>query len=322
VNAMDVYGKPMLNTTAKRCRGSVSAPVILCIVFAVLALFTNRNAASQVTQPPLADQLVGGSLTYVVQKGDSLTSIGARFGVGVSALAESNRISVNSILREGRRLLIDNRHIVPDVLSDGFVINIPQKMLFFFKQDQPNRAFPVALGRWDWRTPTGVFTVVIKEENPVWNVPKSIQEEMRREGKVVEERVPPCPENPLGKHWLGLSIRGIGIHGTIAPASIYQFQTHGCIRLNGDDIAEIFPQVREGTPGRIIYQRLLVARVGERLFLEVHRDIYRKQPDPLAILSAIAKTHNLEFLLDWSIAKAIIAKQDGAVHEVTKEGNP
>jgi len=278
----------------------------------------NQNTASQEIQTPLPDQLVGGSLTYVVLKGDSLTSIGARFGVSVNALAASNRMSVNSILREGRPLLIDNRHIVPQVRSDGFLINIPQRMLFFFKQGQLARAYPVGLGRLDWPTPTGAFTVVIKEENPVWDVPKSIQEEMRREGKVVEEHVPACPENPLGTHWLGLSIPGYGIHGTIAPASIYQFLTHGCIRLHPDDIAAIFPEVAEGTPGRIIYQTLMVARLGERIFLEVHRDIYRKEPDPLALLSAIAKTHNLESSLDWGIAKGIIAKQDGIVHEVTK----
>lgn len=312
MNVGDVHGRPMLN------RGIL----ILCIFLAFLALLMNRIAASQEIQPPLPNQLVGGSLNYVVQKGDSLTSIGARFGVGVNALAASNGMSVNSLLREGRPLLIDNRHIVPEVMSNGFLINIPQRMLFFFKQGQPARAYPVALGRFDWPTPTGAFTVVIKEENPVWEVPKSIQEEMRREGKVVEERVPACPENPLGKHWLGLSIRGYGIHGTIASASIYNFQTHGCIRLHPDDIAAIFPDVREGTPGRIIYQTLMVARLGDRIFLEVHRDAYRKGPDPLALLPVIAKTHNLESSLDWQIAKGIITKQDGVAHEVTKEGSP
>ena len=307
-----MQGKPMLNRRT----------LILRIFLVFLALFMNRIVASQEIQPRLPDQLVGGSFDYVVQKGDSLTSIGARFGVGVNALAASNGMSVNSLLHEGRRLLIDNRHIVPDVFSDGFLINIPQRMLFFFKQGQLDRAYPVSLGRPDWRTPTGSFTVIIKEENPVWEVPKSIQEEMRREGKVLEERVPACPENPLGKHWLGLSIRGYGIHGTIASASIYNFQTHGCIRLHPDDIAAIFPDVREGTPGRIIYQTLMVARLGERIFLEVHRDAYRKGPDPLALLSGIAKTHNLESSLDWTIAKGIIAKQDGVAHEVTKEGSP
>lgn len=311
---------PMLNRAAKTRLIDFAALLSLCIFLVLPALFTSRNALSQEIQPPLPNPIVGGSATYVVQKGDSLTSIGARFGVGVDALAASNRMSVNSILREGRSLSIDNRHIVPAVFSDGFLINIPQRMLFFFKPGQPARAYPVALGRFDWRTPTGDFTVVVKEENPVWNVPKSIQEEMRREGKVVEERVPACPENPLGKHWLGLSIRGLGIHGTIAPASIYQFQTHGCIRLNGDDIAAIFPEVREGTPGRIVYQRLMVARLGERIFLEVHRDIYRKQTDALATLAALARAHNFEPLLDWQIATGIIARQDGAVYDVTKRG--
>jgi L,D-transpeptidase ErfK/SrfK len=294
----------------------------LAIVFALLALLTSRNAAGQPLETPLSEELVGGSLTYIVQKGDSLTSIGARFGVSVDALAASNKISAASLLREGRKLSIDNRHIVPEVAGDGFLINIPQRMLFFFKQGQAARAYPVALGRFDWPTPTGAFTVVVKEENPVWDVPKSIQEEMRREGKTVQERVPACPENPLGKHWLGLSIRGFGIHGTIAPASIYQFQTHGCIRLHGDDIAAIFPDVPEGTPGRIIYRRLMVARLGEKIFLEVHRDVYGKDPEPLAALIALAKAHNLETLLDWQIAKGIIARQDGSVHEVTKRAGP
>ncbi len=312
----------MLNKAAKRSLVGFSALVTLCVLIAFLALFTNQDAASQEIQPPLSDQVVGGSFTYVVQKGDSLTSIGARFGVGINALAGSNRISVSSILREGRTLLIDNRHIVPEVLSDGLLINIPQRMLFFFKQGQPARAYPVGLGRLDWPTPTGAFTVVIKEENPVWDVPKSIQGEMRREGKVVEERVPACPENPLGTHWLGLSIPGYGIHGTIAPASIYQFLTHGCIRLHPDDIAAIFPEIREGTPGRIIYQTLMVGRLGERISLEVHRDIYRKEPNPLTLLFAIAKTNNLESSLDWRIAKEIIAKQDGVAREVTKQGSP
>ena len=297
-----------------------SRTVFACLLFAVMALST--HAPGQESRPGLAGQIVGASFTYAVQKGDSLTSIGARFGVGINGLAASNEMSVNSILREGRSLLIDNRHIVPDGIRDGFVINIPQRMLFFFKQDEPVRAYPVSLGRPDWPTPTGTFSIVVKEENPVWDVPKSIQEEMRREGKVVEEHVPACPENPLGKHWLGLSIPGYGIHGTIAPASIYQFQTHGCIRLNGDDIAAIFPDVREGAAGRIVYQRLMVAQIGERILLEVHRDVYRKEPDAWAILDTIVKAHNLAPLLDWEIVRGIMTRQDGLVHDVTKASGP
>jgi L,D-transpeptidase ErfK/SrfK len=184
------------------------------------------------------------------------------------------------------------------------------------------QSYPVGLGRPDWPTPTGGFKVISKEENPVWDVPKSIQEEMRREGKIVQEHVPPCPENPLGKHWMGLSIPGYGIHGTIAPTSVYQFRTHGCIRLHPDDIAALFAEVSTGTPGLLLYQRLMVARLEDRVFLEVHRDVYRKQPNPLEDLRAIVKANYLEPVLDWTAAKAIIAKQEGVARDVTKKVAP
>jgi L,D-transpeptidase ErfK/SrfK len=68
----------------------------------------------------------------------------------------------------------------------------------------------------------------------------------QREGKKVLTRVEAGANNPLGKYWLGLSLSGYGIHGTLAPASIYRFQSHGCIRLHPDDIAQLFSQVEVG----------------------------------------------------------------------------
>jgi L,D-transpeptidase ErfK/SrfK len=281
------------------------------------AIAENAVFCQEIAGPP--QPLVGGQFTYVVQNGDSLTRIGARFGVNIPVLAAANGLSSSSRLREGQSMIIDNRHIVPEVVSDGILINIPQRMLYLFKQEKVTRAYPVGLGRPDWPTPTGSFMVASKEENPVWDVPKSIQEEMRREGKIVQEQVPPCPENPPGKHWMGLSISGFGIHGTIAPASIYRFQTHGCIRLHPDDIAALFEEVTRGTVARFIYQRVIVARTADRVFLEVHRDVYGKQPDALAALVAAARAGNFASLLDWEKAKAIIAHQEGIAREITKK---
>jgi L,D-transpeptidase ErfK/SrfK len=106
---------------------------------------------------------------------------------------------------------------------------------------------------------------------------------------------------------MGLSIPGYGIHGTIAPTSIYRFRTHGCIRLHADDIAALFSEIAPGTAGLIIYQPLLVARLGSQLFLEVHRDVCGKE----------AKMNNLESVLDWEAAKEIIGKQEGVARDVT-----
>ena len=294
---------------------------ILCFLSTLLFLLIADSTLGADTSPPV-ELLTGREFVHTVQKSESLTSVGARFGVEVKVLATGNALKPGSHLREGQQLRVDNRHIAPANLADGILINLPQRMLFYFRDSRLVRFYPVGLGRSDWPTPTGNFTIASKQENPIWTVPKTIQEEMRREGEIVKEIVPPGPDNPLGKHWLGLSIHGYGIHGTIAPSSIYQFRTHGCIRLHPDDIAELFSDVSRGTPGIIIYKPLVVTRLGRQVFLEVHRDIYRKEPNLLDALVTIARTNNLGPSLDWEIAKEIIAKQEGVARDATKKVAP
>lgn len=289
--------------------------LIFLFLLSTFFLFVRGRATSQ-DKAPLADQLVGGTFSYVTRKGDSLTGIGARFGVTARVLAADNHLSPGSILKTGQSLRIDNRHIVPNGTSHGIVINIPQRMLFYFKEHRLIRAFPVGLGRQDWPTPTGAFRIIAKEENPNWDVPISIQDEMRREGKAVKTCVPPGPDNPLGKYWLGLSIAGYGIHGTIAPTSIYQFQTHGCIRAHPDDIATLFDDVSRGTPVVLIYRRLMIANVGGRIYLEVHRDAYKKETDVRPQFEEWLKTLGSGFQVDRSLATGIIRQQDGIAREI------
>jgi L,D-transpeptidase ErfK/SrfK len=262
--------------------------------------------------------LVGGALAYTVQQGDSLTRIGARFGVDVETLAQDNSLPRSARLQVGQVLRVDNRHIVPQALEDGILINLPQRMLFYFVQGQLVSRYPIGLGRPDWSTPIREFTSVSKEENPVWDVPKSIQEEMRRSGQEVRTRVPPGPDNPLGQYWIGLSLPNYGIHGTNAPASIYQFRTHGCIRLHPDDIADLFGRVSIGTPGSIVYEPVLLAQSDDdRIYLEVHRDIYKRGPDMLQTVQRLAAARGISELLDWQRIQQVIDKQDGIARDVT-----
>jgi L,D-transpeptidase ErfK/SrfK len=290
---------------------------LVFLIASLLCFFSSvsQSRAADLNRATIADQLVGGEFSYVVRSGDSLTGISARFGVGVNILAGDNDLSPRSLLKMGQHLRVDNRHIVPNVVSDGIVINIPQRMLFYFKERRLIRAFPVGLGRYDWPTPTGAFQIVAKKQNPIWSVPISIQEEMQREGKSVQTCVPPGPDNPLGKHWLGLSIPGYGIHGTIAPASIYHFQTHGCIRAHPDDIAGLFDEVSPGTRGLLVYQRLLIANVGGRVFLEVHPDAYKKDPELRARFEELLKSLP-QFSIDRELATGIIRNQDGIARQI------
>jgi len=261
--------------------------------------------------------LVGEQFEYAVQRGDSLTSISARFGIEPSVLARMNGIKKGAMLQQDQLLQIDNRHIIPERLTDGILINLPQRMLYHFQAGKLMVHYPVGLGRPNWPTPMGSFNVTNIQENKTWYLPKSIQEEMRREGKIVLTQVPPGPENPLGKHWIGLSLPGIGIHGTIAPATIYHFLSHGCIRLHPDDIAALFQQVRKNLPGKIIYVPVLLVRLKDgRIFLEVNRDVYKKNIDPITIVENLAKTQGIDDMVDWDKVKEVIQLKEGLAREV------
>lgn len=261
-------------------------------------------------------ELVGEQFEYTVQRGDSLTSISARFGIEQSVLARVNNIK-NGLIHQGLRLKVDNRHVVPEQLIDGLTINLPQRMLYHYQAGKLKAYYPVGLGSWDWPTPIGSFKVVDIQENKTWYVPKSIQEEMRREGKLVRTEVPPGPENPLGRYWVGLSLPAIGIHGTIAPASVYHFQTHGCIRLHPDDIAALVQQVRKNMPGKIIYVPVLLVRLKDgRIFLEVNRDVYKQGADPISIVKNLIRTQGLGDMIDWNKVKKVMQLQEGVAREV------
>jgi len=199
-----------------------------------------------------------------------------------------------------KRLQRDNRHLVPRAVEDGIVVNIPQRMLFLFKAGRLVGGYPVAVGRPDWRTPIGMFRVLEKQHQKVWNVPKSIQEEMRREGQVVKQEVPPGPENPLGEYWIRISL-SCGIHGTNFPANVYSATTHGCLRLQPEAIAEIDPLIDEGMPVEIIYEPLLYARIGDQCYLEVNRDVYGLHPPALEPIEAWAAASSLTDTINWRL---------------------
>lgn len=281
--------------------------------------FAGSSSVSAESAIPLTPvpPVIGTKFEYTVQPGDHLTKIGARFAVEAEVLARENGLKYNAAIKPGQTLVIENLHIVPELRQDGLLINLPQRMLYFFRRGELLAAYPVGLGRPNWRTPKGDFVVVEKVVNKTWAVPKSIQEEMMREGQLVKTQVPPGPDNPLGKHWLGLSIPAIGIHGTIAPASIYHFQSHGCIRLHPDDIEALFEQVALGEEGSIIYTPVLLGESDGRIFLEVHRDIYHAADVSLAAAKKLAEELMLTDRVNWDSAAEVVERHEGLARDVT-----
>ncbi|MEO8681577.1 MAG: L,D-transpeptidase family protein [Vicinamibacterales bacterium] len=285
-------------------------------VVAALAVCPGGHAIAQ--EVAAREVLTGGVGEYVVQRGDTLASVSARFGTGTDTLRERNGLDPRARLAIGQTLTVDNRHIAGLDPGASITINVAQRMLYL-ADGESVRAFPVAVGQKSWPTPVGAFMVVDKEENPTWDVPVSIQREMLNQGKKVITRMPPSPENPLGAYWIRLSIENLGIHGTIAPASIYRYASHGCIRMHPDDIAQVYARVGPGAVGRLTYQPVLVAEIDGQVFVEAHADVYRLAPDPAAYVRNYADMRGLTERIDWQAVAAVLQQPRGLAIDVTKQ---
>lgn len=284
-----------------------------CLLWVWLAALSATAAAQSAGDA----SIIGGRQVYVVRAGDTLTAIAARHAVTPAAIAALNGIATTARIKPGQELRVDNPHIAIADTRHALTINIPQRMLFF-RDGAQVAGYPVTVGKRDWPTPVGEFTVVLKEKDPTWDVPASIQREMASRGDPVIFKMPPSAENPLGARWLGLSLPGLGIHGTNAPSSIYRYGSHGCIRMHPDHVAELFERVATGITGVLIYEPIILAVIDGRVWLEVHPDPYRRVGDPAARLRALAGELSATALMDWPAAAAALQQRDGRAEDITR----
>lgn len=121
------------------------------------------------------------------------------------------------------------------------VVSLEDRKLALVEDGQVKEVFPVAVGKPSTPSPVGTFTIQRRVANPVY----------QHDGKTVQ----PGPHNPVGSRWMGLSIRGYGIHGTNAPGSIGKATSHGCIRMGKRDVEKLFSEIRVGDTVELIGER-------------------------------------------------------------------
>lgn len=273
----------------------------------------------------IADMIIGGESVYHVVKGDNLELISAKLGIDKKIIIRDNKIDTKKFLKIGQEIKVNTRKIVPKIIDSGIIVNIPDRMLYFFKDGNLKQVFPVGLGMpsWRgitrWRTPEGKFIVTGKRKNPTWHVPESIQWKMEMEGKPVKTVVPPGHDNPLGRYAIDTSIPRVVIHETIWPTSVYQFRSHGCIRVLPENMENFFKEVEINTQGEIIYKPVKVAVSDEgKIFLEVHRDIYGKIKDPKAETKKLIEQKNVLDKIDWQKVEIVLTEKLGIAEDITK----
>lgn len=124
----------------------------------------------------------------------------------------------------------------PAQAGESILINKANNRLYFYRDGRLVKEYPVATGRNPELTPEGNFTILTKGvDSPGAN----------------------SMDPRLGSRWMGLSAGGAraghkyGIHGTNEPSSIGKYASGGCIRMQNEDVEELFQMVPTGTPVQI-----------------------------------------------------------------------
>jgi lipoprotein-anchoring transpeptidase ErfK/SrfK len=112
------------------------------------------------------------------------------------------------------------------------VVSVPDRKLAVIEESRIVLLLDVAVGKPATPSPIGTFTIVNRIPNPTYYRPGLV--------------IPPGPRNPLGTRWIGINLKGYGLHGTDEPDSIGHAQSHGCIRLRNADVERLFEYVRAG----------------------------------------------------------------------------
>lgn len=264
----------------RRSWGYLLSAWLLSLVTVLCALGTGQAGGFRYELPspgkdPMGWETVVGFIQgHTVEAQDTFLDIARHYGLGFNEMELLYPQFDAWLPPVGSRLLIPTEWVLPETKKEGVVINIPEMRLYrFFSRVRMVKTYPVGIGDEGWHTPVGTYKIVDRQVDPAWSVPKSLRE------KYGTSLMPPGPENPLGKHWLGLSRKGYGIHGTNFPWAVGRLVTHGCIRLYPEHMELFFQETPVGTPVELIYEPVKIGFRRGEIFVEVHPDIYGKIPN-------------------------------------------
>jgi lipoprotein-anchoring transpeptidase ErfK/SrfK len=126
------------------------------------------------------------------------------------------------------------------------VIDTAQRFLYLVQADGKALRYGVGVGRegFLWK---GTATIGRKAEWPGWTPPPA----MRKRQPGLPGHMPGGINNPLGARAMYLHKGGrdsmYRIHGTNEPRTIGQAMSSGCIRMNNDDVIDLYSRVGSGT---------------------------------------------------------------------------
>jgi lipoprotein-anchoring transpeptidase ErfK/SrfK len=136
----------------------------------------------------------------------------------------------------------------PSAHKRQIVISIADRKLALMEDGQVLKTYPIAVGTRGTPSPDGDFVIVNHAKDPTY--------------RHRDKEIGPGKDNPLGSRWMGLSLKGYGIHGTNVQSSVGKAASHGCFRMRKQDVEELYTLVQVGDAVTVRRERdEMIARV-------------------------------------------------------------
>ncbi|MGE9270317.1 MAG: L,D-transpeptidase [Verrucomicrobiales bacterium] len=149
-------------------------------------------------------------------------------------------------LLASRHMVIDtklNQARIYEALPTALIVEDPEAPV----QVRANRslvaAFPITPGQ-ERFIKYGLWEMKNAVQLPVWRYDQSLLDTGKRSSNALN--IPPGPNSPVGVIWMGLSVSGIGVHGTSSPETIGRSRSAGCIRMANWDATRVPDFLRPG----------------------------------------------------------------------------
>ena len=189
-------------------------------------------------------ELNGSSKIYGLAPGSSLVVpnvrpfmverlTGARYDP--EELLASRHVVIDTKINQLRIFEDAPRALVVGDDPNGPVLVRPNGALVASFPITPGQERFIKYGKWELRNAVQL---------PVWRYDQSLLDGKGRSNNALN--IPPGPNSPVGIIWMGLSVSGIGMHGTSDPETIGRSRSSGCIRLANWDAIRLPDFIRPG----------------------------------------------------------------------------
>ena len=180
------------------------------------------------------DDLIVTSKPRDMQYKSAREAVAERFHMSQKLVS---RLNPNTPLKAGNIITVYNPY-QPNMTEVVKVVSDKKKNILYAYDAKGElvASYPTTVGSHYTPSPSGNLVVKNRVLNPTYNSDFSTKEKL----------LPPGPNNPVGKVWIGLSKRSFGIHGSPEPEMISSQKSHGCVRLTNWDALSLYGTIADG----------------------------------------------------------------------------